>query len=87
MKEVIHLDDIGIYTDIYKTDKQDDYNHVLYHVRCKVCQQELYRPISQIYKFHKRCKHTIFVQEGNNRTVYGIGYNTLSKDVKHDDLY
>lgn len=84
---MILLDDIGIYTDIYKTDRQDDYHHVLYHVRCKVCQQELYKPISQIYRFNKRCKHGVFVKEGNNRTVYGIGYNTLSKDIERDDLY
>lgn len=84
---MIILDDIGIYTDIYKTDKQDDYHHVLYHVKCKVCQQELYKPISQIHRFNKQCKHGVFSSEGNNRTVYGIGYNTSSNDIERDDLY
>lgn len=51
------LEDIGIYTDIYRTDKSDGQGHRLYHVKCKICGQELFYPIENIRENHKQCRH------------------------------
>lgn len=79
------IEDIGIYTNIYQTE-QRKHGHILYHAKCKVCGMEVYKPLKEIRECHTQCRHG----ENNGeyaRTVYSMGYNSLSKDVPRDEFY
>ena len=79
------IEDIGIYTNIYQTE-QRKHGHILYHAKCKVCGMEVYKPLKEIRECHTQCRHG----ENNGeyaRTVYGRGYNSLSKDIPRDEFY
>lgn len=83
---MVKLNDIGIYTDIYVT--EGTYKHYkLYHATCKICGVEIYKPLCRIKQNNSYCRHKQNNRGEYNRTVYGLGYNTMSKDIPRDELY
>lgn len=83
--------DIGIYTDIFRTNQSDGKGNRLYHAKCKVCKKELYYPLKKIKSNNKQCRHTkedlsqdfgiyINVHESENKTNDGHKlYNATCK--------
>lgn len=55
MKEIEQ--EIGIYTDIYPTGKNDKYGQRICHAKCKICETVVYKPINRIRSHHSVCNH------------------------------
>jgi hypothetical protein len=75
------VEDIGIYTDIYRTSQNDNKGNVLYHAKCKVCDQVLYYPLRNIRENNKQCRH---VKNDLNQD-FGIYTNVHESGHKTND--
>lgn len=83
------MEDIGIWTNIHKTDKKI-YGNIAYSATCSICKRTFLRMIYQLQQNNKKCHrhNTNFESPIKYPTVYGIGYNSLTiEEAPRTELY